>query len=103
MDHETAVDTAAGISAIVEKLRPHGEVIVVGILPYSTPADPFRVVVNDTNALIKQIPGVTYHDASAVFLRADGTVDETLMPDLLHPNDLGYVMWSMQLLPLLWK
>ena len=28
------------------------------------------------------------------FLEADGTLPKSIMPDLLHPNEKGYQIWS---------
>ena len=37
---------------------------------------------------------VFFLDIGAKFLEADGTLSKTIMPDLLHPNEKGYQIWT---------
>jgi len=34
-----------------------------------------------------------------VFLDNEGKLSESIMPDLLHPNEKGYALWAEALLP----
>jgi beta-glucosidase len=34
-----------------------------------------------------------------VFLAKDGTLEENVMPDLLHPHELGYELYAKALVP----
>ncbi len=37
---------------------------------------------------------VFFLDIGAKFLEPDGTLSKAIMPDLLHPNEKGYQIWS---------
>jgi len=37
---------------------------------------------------------VFFLDVGAKFLEPDGTLSKAIMPDLLHPNEKGYQIWS---------
>ena len=37
---------------------------------------------------------IFFLDVGAKFLEPDGTLSKTIMPDLLHPNEKGYQIWS---------
>ena len=58
----------------------------------------FRSQQNEaTNALVKGFADdkkVFFLDIGAKFLEADGTLSKTIMPDLLHPNEKGYQIWT---------
>jgi lysophospholipase L1-like esterase len=42
---------------------------------------------------------VYYLDMSKDFLTADGAVDTTLMPDLVHPGEKGFEVWAQAIEP----
>ncbi len=98
---DTPEDIAAGIRAIVAKLRdklPSTKVLVLGIFPRGEkPDDKHRLITSKTNELIKDIGDgkmVYYLDIGPNFLEADGTLTKQVMPDLLHLSEQGYEIWA---------
>jgi lysophospholipase L1-like esterase len=99
--NDTPDDIAAGITAIVEKLReklPDTKILLLGIFPRGEDNDDKNRKVNvATNEIIKGLDdgkSVCYLDISDKFLAADGTLPREVMPDLLHPNQRGYEIWA---------
>lgn len=94
-------DIAAGITAIVEKLRdklPETKVLLLGIFPRGENGDDRqRKVTKATNDIIKSLDdgkAVYYLDIADDFLDDDGTLSRQVMPDLLHLSKRGYVIWA---------
>ena len=99
--NDPAADTAAGVKAIVAKLRtkqPQMKVLVLGVFPRGEKADdPKRVRTNEVNALLPQLADdkdVFYLDISKTFLQPDGTISKEIMPDFLHLSPRGYELWT---------
>jgi lysophospholipase L1-like esterase len=97
----TAEQTAEGIKAILGQLRlkcPEAKILVLGIFPRGADKnDKFRQQNEATNAIVKGFADgqkVFFLDVGAKFLEPDGTLSKTIMPDLLHPNEKGYQIWS---------
>jgi lysophospholipase L1-like esterase len=97
----TAEQTAEGIKAILGQLRqkcPDAKILVLGIFPRgANKEDKFRQQNEATNAIVKGYADgqkIFFLDVGAKFLEADGTLSKTIMPDLLHPNEKGYQIWS---------
>jgi lysophospholipase L1-like esterase len=97
----TAEQTAEGIKAILAKLQqkcPSAKILVLGIFPRGADKnDKFRQQNEATNAIIKGFADdkkVFFLDVGDKFLEADGTLPKAIMPDLLHPNEKGYQIWS---------
>jgi lysophospholipase L1-like esterase len=97
----TAEQTAEGIKAILTQLQkkcPDAKILVLGIFPRGADKnDKFRQQNEATNAIVKGFADgqkVFFHDVGAKFLEPDGTLSKTIMPDLLHPNEKGYQIWS---------
>ena len=98
---DSSEDIAAGIKAIVEKLRsalPETKILLLGIFPRGANAeDPKRKVNIGANEIAKKLDDgqhVTYLDISDKFLEADGTLSKEIMPDLLHLSPKGYEIWA---------
>lgn len=94
-------DIAAGITAIVEKLRtklPTTKILLLGIFPRGPDADDAKRKVNvATNKIIESLDdgkSVFYLDISKDFLSDDGTLAREVMPDLLHLSKRGYQSWA---------
>jgi beta-glucosidase len=94
-------DIAAGVKAIVERLRtklPQTKILVLGIFPRGADdKDAKRQVNTKTNEIIAKLADekeVFYQDIGAKFLAKDGTLPKEIMPDLLHPNAKGYAIWA---------
>lgn len=99
-------DIAAGITAIIAKLReklPETKVLLLGVFPRGAkPDDPQRKVNTATNEIIKTLDNgksVIYLDISKEFLDDDGTLSKQVMPDLLHLSKRGYEIWAESIEP----
>jgi lysophospholipase L1-like esterase len=99
-------DIAAGITAIVEKLRdklPDTKILLLGIFPRGPNSDDDKRKVNvATNKIIKSLDDgkkVYYLDISDEFLGDDGRLDKQIMPDLLHLSTRGYEIWAESIEP----
>jgi lysophospholipase L1-like esterase len=97
----SAEQTAEGIKAILAQLQqkcPDAKILVLGIFPRgANKEDKFRQQNEATNAIIKGYADgqkVFFLDVGAKFLEPDGTLSKTIMPDLLHPNEKGYEIWT---------
>jgi lysophospholipase L1-like esterase len=97
----TAEQTAEGIKSILGQLRkkcPDAKILVLGIFPRgANKDDKFRQQNEATNAIVKGFADgqkVFFLDIGAKFLEADGTLSKAIMPDLLHPNEKGYQIWT---------
>jgi N-acetylglucosamine-6-sulfatase len=98
---DPSAETAAGVLTIVEKLQakcPDARILLLAIFPRGeTKSDPLRVLNDGANALVRErVDGkrVVWLDVGDKYLNADGTMKKDLMPDLLHPNEKGYVVWG---------
>jgi len=94
-------DIAAGVKAIVEKLRkdlPQTKVLVLAIFPRGpNNQDRLRQLVGKTNELLAKVGDgktVRYLDLGPKFLEKDGTLSKEIMPDLLHLSPKGYRIWA---------
>lgn len=98
---DSSEDIAGGVRAIITKLRselPETKILVLGIFPRGADENDVRRKTNErTNALIASMAdgdSVDYLDIGQEFLEADGTLSETIMPDLLHLSPEGYGIWA---------
>ena len=94
-------EIAAGVQAIVEKLRaklPQMKILVLAIFPRGADTkDRLRQVNSKTNEIIAKLAddkNVFFLDIGPKFLDKDGTLPRDIMPDLLHPNAKGYAIWA---------
>ena len=97
----TSEQIAAGVQAIVEKLRaklPETKVLILAIFPRGADKTVKNRVVNEgTNEIVKKLAddkNVFYLDIGPKFLAADGTLSRDVMPDLLHLNESSYRTWA---------
>ena len=102
----TSEQIAAGVKAIVEKLRtklPDTKVLILGIFPRGENKENKQRQVNEgANEIIKKLADdkmVFYQDIGPAFLMADGTLSREVMPDLLHLNDKSYKIWAESIEP----
>jgi lysophospholipase L1-like esterase len=98
---EAAKDTAAGVSAIVDRLRakcPDAKILLLGIFPRGEKVDdPMRRLTASTNERIKKLADddrVVYKDIGSVFVQPTGTISKEIMPDFLHLSAKGYELWA---------
>ena len=97
----TSEQIAAGVKAIVEKLRtklPETKVLILAIFPRGADKEVANRKVNEgANEIIKSLADgnmVHYLDIGPKFLEADGTLSKEVMPDLLHLNEKSYRTWA---------
>jgi len=105
-NRESAADTFAGIKAIVTEYRkrcPDAVILLHAILPRGQKADdPLRAAIKAANRQIATLADgdkIIFLDLGDKFLQPDGTVNQELMPDFLHPAEKGYVIWADALQP----
>lgn len=103
---DSSEDIAAGIKAIVEKLRsalPETKILLLGIFPRGANAEDAKRKVNiGANEIARKLDdgqSVTYLDISDKFLESDGTLSKEIMPDLLHLSPKGYEIWAESIEP----
>ncbi|MDO3381233.1 GDSL-type esterase/lipase family protein [Gilvimarinus algae] len=98
---DAAEVTAAGVKAILDELKarlPDTRILLLGIFPRGAEADdPLRQLNADINRLIEQFADgeqVVYRNINRVFLDDEGRLSSDIMPDYLHPNEVGYRLWA---------
>lgn len=97
--------TVDGMRLIISKLLAgtKAKVLLVGILPRGRDAnDRLRIAAAAANEGYKRIADskrVFFLDTGYPFVRSDGTLIASLMPDLLHLSEGGYEIWAKALLP----
>ena len=104
----TPAEVAEAIRAICVRIRaksPDTRIIVMGVLPRGAkPNDHYRLKIAELNKLLPEVaklPGVSFLDIGAQFLRPDGELPRSLMRDSCHPTEAGYAIWAAALKPLL--
>ena len=101
----TAEEIAAGIEAIVKKLRsdlPETKVLILAIFPRGEKPNPQR----EKNAKASEIASkladdkmVYFLDIGPKFMTEDGTLTREIMPDFLHLSPQGYTIWAESIEP----
>ncbi len=107
--HHTGEQIYGGIRAIVKTIRkklPHAKILLLRCFPYGAEPDHNSrgIVLNQASALAKKLADnrhVFWCDVNPAFLNADGTMNKSLMPDLLHPSPEGAQKWAESMEPLL--
>lgn len=94
-------ETAAGVTAIVTKLReklPETKILLLAIFPRGADKEnPLRqtnIKVNEQIAKLADGKMVEYLDIGPKFLAEDQTLSKEIMPDLLHLSVKGYEIWA---------
>jgi lysophospholipase L1-like esterase len=96
----TTPEIIAGISNLVRQIQfrlPQSKILLLGLFPRGQKGDPIREQVKAVNAGISTLAddGKTrFLDLGDKFLEPDGTLSRGLFPDLLHPNERGYRIWT---------
>lgn len=96
----TTPEIIEGVTTIVRELRtrlPDSKILLFGIFPRGEKADPVREQVKAVNAGLAKLDDgqrVKFLDIGSKLLAPDGTLSRDIMPDLLHPNEKGYQIWS---------
>lgn len=103
----TIPEIIEGISHLVRRIQfhlPRAKIILLGIFPRGEKSDPIREQVKAVNAGMSALSDgnqVKFLDFGGKFLSADGALSRELFPDLLHPNEKGYRIWTDALNPAL--
>jgi len=105
----TPKDAADGIRAIVDLLQekyPDIRIFVLYVFPRDNKSNGnHRVKVDEINSrlpgLLGDLKNVTLIDITAKFLDKDGELPAYIMPDFLHPNTYGYLLWGEAVEPFL--
>ncbi len=99
-------NVAKGVRKVLDLIaakQPQATTLLLPIFPRgATAADKYRVSNEKVNAIIKGFADgkkVVWCDFNAKFLDAEGNLPKTIMPDLLHPNRDGYIIWRDAVLP----
>ncbi|MBI3837950.1 MAG: GDSL family lipase [Planctomycetia bacterium] len=102
----TPEEIAAGIDAIVKKLRaklPNTKVLILAVFPRGEKPNPQR----EKNAKASEIAAKTaddkmvyFLDIGGKFLTPDGTLTKDIMPDYLHLSPQGYEIWASSIEPM---
>jgi beta-glucosidase len=99
----SADDIAAGIKAIVGKLReklPETKILLLAIFPRSDRAaenDAMKQKIDAVNQTIARLADgkmIYFMDINSKFFDADGKIASDVMRDFLHPNAKGYEIWA---------
>jgi len=99
-DDNTAEEIAEGIIAICKKLRagcPKMKILILAIFPRGPEASEQREKNDKASMLASKIADgkmIHYLDINAKFLTKDGFLSKKIMPDYLHPNEVGYRIWA---------
>ena len=97
---------ADGIKTILREIRvqqPKAVVLLLPIFPRGEGvADPRRIRNEAVNGIIREFAdgkNVVWVDFIGRFVRPDGVIPRSIMPDLLHPSAEGYAIWAEEILP----
>ncbi len=105
----TPAETIVGEKAVLDDLRqrfPAAKILVVAIFPRGRPTDPIRKDVATVNAALSKMAddkNIFFLDIGKVFLNEDGTTNDGLKRDMLHPSAKGYQLWADAVKPTLDK
>jgi lysophospholipase L1-like esterase len=101
----TGEEIGAGVAAIVQTLReklPETKVLVLAIFPRGEKPTQERAVLAKANEVASKLADgkhVFYLDINHVFLRSDGSIPASLMPDFEHPGEEGCRVWAAEIEP----
>jgi beta-glucosidase len=98
--NDTAEEIAAGIEAIVKKLRdklPQTKILLLSVFPREEKPGEMRAKLTKVNEMIAKLADgkmIHFLDIGPRFLEKDGSLPKDIMPDALHPNSKGYEIWA---------
>jgi beta-glucosidase len=106
---DTNDDIVAGVEAVVKLVRsklPETRVLLLGLFPREARRDdPRRARIRAINARLARLDdhkSIRFLDLGPTFLNPDGSINESLLPDFLHPGSSGYRAWAEAMEPTLW-
>jgi beta-glucosidase len=93
--------TASGVGLIVEQLSkklPDTHILLLAVFPRAdSPDGEFKKLnaqINEHIETLGEKENVTFLNYNTAFLDDNGNLPESIMPDLLHPNEEGYKIWA---------
>ena len=99
---------ADNVRLIVDELKKHNAempIVLCQVFPSSAekkrPADRIKEINELCFKAVKGDPQITVVDTWSLFANESGDAKPQEMPDLLHPNEAGYVKWAGALRPIL--
>jgi lysophospholipase L1-like esterase len=101
----TGEEIGAGVAAIVKTLReklPETKILVLAIFYRGEKPTPERAVLAKANEVASKLADgkqVFYLDVNYLFLRPDGSIPASLMPDFEHPSEEGCRAWAVAIEP----
>ena len=109
LEEAATPETIAGnLKLILAALKAHNPampVVLCNVMPSSETKKRSATQIRRINQLffaaIKDEPQVTVLDTYSLFANAQGDAKPEEFPDLLHPNNAGYLKWSAALRPVL--
>jgi len=96
----TGAEIAQGVTAVVQKIRaksPRTKILLLAIFFRGEKPTPERDVLTAANHILAKLADnqmVFFMDINHIFLRPDGTIPASLMPDFEHPNEQGLRLWA---------
>ena len=95
----TSEQIAEGVTVIINQLRsklPETKVLLLAIFPRGANDERHRVN-EKANAIFSELADgehIHYLDIGSKFMNSDGVLIRGMMPDQLHLNEQGYVIWA---------
>ena len=99
-DTDTDSDILEGVVAIVNQIRtrqPDTKILLLGIFPRGKVFSPQRGRLCEINQVLAKLAddkNIFYQDFGSQYVELDGSISKNIMPDALHPNEKGYVIWA---------
>lgn len=96
----TAEEIAEGVTAVVERLRkrlPEMKILLLAVFFRGEKPNEEQVKLAKTNEIIAGLDDgqhVFFMNVNKIFLRPDGTIPKSLMPDHEHPSKKGFKVWA---------
>ncbi len=107
---DSAAHTTKGIKAIVTEIQnrlPQSKILLLGIFPrHYSPYNEMRIrneKINQQISLLANNKNIYYLNVNHIFLDDEKLLHPKVMPDLLHPNKLGYQLWAEAMQPTITK
>ncbi|HEY4329472.1 MAG TPA: GDSL-type esterase/lipase family protein [Phycisphaerae bacterium] len=105
----TDAEIIAGERAVLDDLRkrwPQAKILALAVFPRGTPTDKARTSIAAINMALSKMAddkNIFYLDINKIFLNDDGTTNDALKTDRLHPSAKGYAAWAQAVKPTLDK
>jgi lysophospholipase L1-like esterase len=96
----TEAEILEGVTAIVQQIRtrqPDTKIILLGIFPRGATFSSQRgkiLQVNEALAKLDDGKDIFYMDFGPQLIEDNGSISKSIMPDYLHPNAAGYLIWA---------